>query len=167
MTTEQKNTLIHAINHFGVDHQIDKAIEELGELITALARRRLDRSRKEDIAEEVADVLIVANQLRIIYGGELVDGLINQKLSRLEATINGDWRRQERMMPKGMVVHREEPREESEARNGSLVGKCIEAGLMDGLKSIDPDLAEKIAKWAKESVPTDVPEEIIHLVMSR
>lgn len=93
MTTEQKNTLIRAINHFGVEHQIDKAIEEMGELITALARRRLDRSRKEDIAEEIADVLIVANQLRIIYGGELVDGLIDQKLSRLEATINGDWRR--------------------------------------------------------------------------
>ena len=106
MTTEQKNTLIRAINHFGVEHQIDKALEEMGELITALARRRLDRSRKEDIAEEIADVLIVANQLRIIYGGELVDGLIDQKLSRLEATINGDWQRQERMMPKGMVVHR-------------------------------------------------------------
>ena len=106
MTTEQKNTLIHAINHFGVDNQIDKAIEEMGELITALARRRLDRSRKEDIAEEIADVLITANQLRIIFGGELVDGLIDQKLSRLETTINGDWRRQERMMPKGMVVHR-------------------------------------------------------------
>lgn len=106
MTTEQKNTLIRAINHFGVEHQIDKALEEMGELITALSRRRLERSHKEDIAEEIADVLIVANQLRIIYGGELVDGLIDQKLSRLEATINGDWRRQERMMPKGMVVHR-------------------------------------------------------------
>jgi len=99
MTNEQKNTLIHAINHFGVEHQIDKAIEEMGELITALARRRLDRSRREDIAEEIADVIITANQLRIIYGGELVDGLIDQKLSRLEDTIDGDWRRQARMNP--------------------------------------------------------------------
>ena len=99
MTNEQKNTLIHAINHFGVDHQIDKALEEMGELITALSRRRLERSHREDIAEEIADVLITANQLRIIYGGKLVDELIDKKLSRLEATINGDWRRQARMHP--------------------------------------------------------------------
>lgn len=62
-------------------------------------------------------------------------------------------------MPKGMVKHREE--KESEARKGSLVGECIEAGLTAGLKSIDPDLAEKVAKWAKEAVPTVVPEESI------
>jgi NTP pyrophosphatase (non-canonical NTP hydrolase) len=167
MTTEQKNTLIRAINHFGVEHQIDKAIEEMGELITALARRRLDRSRKEDIAEEIADVLIVANQLRIIYGGELVDGLIDQKLSRLEDTINGDWRRQERMMPKGMVVHREEPREESEARNGSLIGKCVGAGLMDGLKSVDPDLAEKVAKAPSVFIPANDMRERVAAVAKK
>lgn len=99
MTTEQKNTLVHAINHFGVDHQIDKALEEMGELITALSRRRLERSHREDIAEEIADVLIVANQLRIIYGCELVDGIVAQKLEKLERTIDGDWRRQERLWP--------------------------------------------------------------------
>lgn len=99
MTNDQKNSLIHAINHFGVDHQIDKAVEEMGELITALSRRRLERSHREDIAEEIADVLIVANQLRIIYGGELVDQLIDQKLNRLEDIIDGDWRRKARLYP--------------------------------------------------------------------
>lgn len=53
-------------------------------------------------------------------------------------------------MPKGMVKHREE--EESEARNGSLIGECVENGLMAGLKSIDPDLVKKIANWAKKTV---------------
>ena len=99
MNTDQKATLVHAINHFGVDHQIDKAIEEMGELITALSRRRLDRSRREDIAEEIADVIIMANQLRIIYGGQMVDEIVQQKLDRLERYIDGDWSRVDRLHP--------------------------------------------------------------------
>lgn len=99
MNTDQKATLVHAINHFGVDHQIDKAIEEMGELITALSRRRLDRSRREDIAEEIADVIIMANQLRIIYGGQMVDEIVQQKLDRLERYIDGDWSRVARLHP--------------------------------------------------------------------
>lgn len=100
----QKSIIVHAINHFGVDHQIDKAIEELGELITALSRRRLDRSNRQDIAEEIADVLIMANQLRIIYGGEMVDDFIDQKLLRLRKYINSDIDRVMRMNPE--VYHR-------------------------------------------------------------
>lgn len=99
MTTEQKTTLVHAINHFGVDTQIDKALEEMGELITALSRRRLERSHREDIIEEIADVIIMANQLRIIYGGDLVDNAIDQKLQRLEKKMDGDWRRSVRLHP--------------------------------------------------------------------
>lgn len=77
-----------------------------GGLITELSRRNLARFDKDRVAEEVADALIMLEQLRIIFGGERVDGYIADKLERLEKTINGDWRRQERMMPKGMVVHR-------------------------------------------------------------
>ena len=161
MNEKQKATLVHAINHFGVEGQINKAVEEMGELITELSRRNLSRYDKDRVAEEVADALIMLEQLRIIFGASKVDGYIAEKLERLKKTINGDWRRQERMMPKGMVERLKE--EKSEARKGSLVGECIEAGFLAGMKSIDPDLAEKIAKWAKESVPTVVPEESIHV----
>lgn len=155
MKDEQKNTLVHAINHFGVEGQINKAVEEMGELITELSRRNLSRYDKDRVAEEVADALIMLEQLRIIFGGERVDGFIAEKLERLEKTINGDWRRQEKMMPKGMVKHRE--KEESEARKGSLIGECVEAGLMAGLKSIDPDLVEKMAKAPVVLIPdTDI-----------
>ena len=145
MNEKQKTTLVHAINHFGVEGQINKAVEEMGELITELSRRNLQRFDREHVAEEVADALIMLEQLRIIFGGDRVDGYVAEKLERLEKTIDGDWRRQERMMPNGMVKHLEE--EESEARKGSLVGECVQAGFMAGMKSIDPDLAEKVAKW--------------------
>lgn len=106
MDDMQKTILIRAINHFGVDGQIEKAMEEMGELIVELARRHTDRHDKDRVADEIADALIMLEQLRIIYGGARVDVHVGQKLDRLEARINGDWRRQERMMPKGMVVHR-------------------------------------------------------------
>ena len=116
MTNEQKNTLIHAINHFGVEHQIDKAIEEMGELITELARRHTMRHDRDAVALEIADVLITVNQLRIIYGASLVDEKVEQQLERLEDTIDGDWRRQARMHPE--VYRRMMRRSESTNANG-------------------------------------------------
>ena len=86
----QKTTLVRAINHFGVEAQTEKALEEMGELITELSRRHSSRGDKEKIAEEVADALVVLEQLRIIYGGERVDGFVAKKLSRLEKRMNED-----------------------------------------------------------------------------
>lgn len=150
MKEEQKTTLVHAINHFGMEGQINKAVEEMGKLIAELSRRNLSRFDKDGVAEEVADALIMLEQLRIIFGASKVDSYIAEKLERLEKTINGDLRRQERMMPKGGVELLNE--EKSEARKESLVGECIAARLTAGLKSIDQDMAEMIAKWAKESM---------------
>lgn len=116
MTNDQTATLIHAINHFGVEHQIKKCVEEMGELITELARRRTTREDRDRIALEVADVLITANQLRIIYGAQLVDQNIDNQLQRLEDEIDGDWRRQARMHPE--VYRRMMRRSESTNENG-------------------------------------------------
>lgn len=99
MTNEQTATLIHAINHFGVEHQIKKCVEEMGELITELARRHTTREDRDRIALEVADVLITANQLRFIFGARIVDEKIDQQLQRLEDEIDGDWRRKASMNP--------------------------------------------------------------------
>lgn len=95
MTEHQKITAVRAINHFGVDCQVDKALEEMGELIVELARRKSPRHDREKVAEEIADALIMLEQLRIIYGGERVDWYVQKKLERLDGTMNGDWRRQE------------------------------------------------------------------------
>lgn len=140
MKEEQRNTLVHAINHFGVEGQINKAVEEMGELITELSRRNLSRYDKDRVAEEVADALIMLEQLRIIFGASKVDGYISGKLERLEKTINGDWRRQERMMPKGMVVHR------SESLACYEIGKAAVAGFEAGLNEVDPEVVEKVKK---------------------
>lgn len=61
MDTE-KELIKRAIEAFGLTHQINKAIEELGELISAIARRN-----RSNIAEEIADVRIMCKQLEIIF----------------------------------------------------------------------------------------------------
>jgi hypothetical protein len=59
-----------ALDHFGELHQLDKAQEELAELLVALSKWRADRSADKAIAviDEIADVTIVVDQLRELFG---------------------------------------------------------------------------------------------------
>lgn len=83
MTTEQQKICLRAVDHYGVEHQKGKALEEMGELISELAREQDRRTSIERIREELADVMILCEQLRMIYGGQEVDGWIDLKLERL------------------------------------------------------------------------------------
>jgi len=60
----------HAIDRFGEIHQLDKAQEELAELLVALSKWRADRSAENAIAviDEIADATIVLDQLRELFG---------------------------------------------------------------------------------------------------
>lgn len=87
MNEAQKRILLHAINHFGVEANVDKALEEMGELTTELSRRRLERFDRDKVAEEIADVLITVEKLRIIYGGAKVDRIVEKKLAALEGDM--------------------------------------------------------------------------------
>ena len=78
-----------ALDHFGELNQLDKAQEELGELITALARWRANRSVENAIAviDEIADVMIIADQLRELFGPWEVDMQKEFKQKRLADRI--------------------------------------------------------------------------------
>lgn len=65
MTEVRRKLLGEAIAHWGPAHQAEKAVEELAELIRAVARDDVD-----NIAEEIADVRIMIDQLEMIYGIE-------------------------------------------------------------------------------------------------
>lgn len=81
---EQKGIMIAAINKYKPEKQKKKAVEELGELITAIAKE--DR---ENIVEEIADVLIMIFQMIIIYSiskMEIVKWIVF-KLKRLKERV--------------------------------------------------------------------------------
>lgn len=69
--------------HYGFTSQADMLCEESAEYMVALNKLRRGKSEAyEHIKEEVADVLIVARQLRYLLGYENIDRIISQKLDR-------------------------------------------------------------------------------------
>ena len=82
-----------AVNHYGNGHQITKCIEEVGEFLQALGRYNIAEEgepallAKGNLQEEIADAIIMLQQMRLIYGQEEIDWWINFKLERLEDRI--------------------------------------------------------------------------------
>lgn len=72
---------------WGADAQIQMTIEECAELIVVLAKygRIHNGSTLEQIAEEIADVQIMINQLKIIFPG--VGKAMKAKLERLDKRL--------------------------------------------------------------------------------
>lgn len=69
--------------HYGFTSQADMLCEESAEYMVALNKlRRGNPDAYDNIKEEVADVLIVARQLRYLLGYEDIDRIINEKLDR-------------------------------------------------------------------------------------
>lgn len=97
-TTMRPEVLQLAVSVYKKEAQIDMAIEEMSELTKALLKhRRAERSpeawdyekTRQNILEEIADVIIMLTQLIMIYGGrEIVQQDINDKVDRLEKRLN-------------------------------------------------------------------------------
>lgn len=86
MTTEQLRHLSFIVDHYGAKHQQEKAVEELSELITEISRYNQNPDEphlRVNIIEELADVIVMCNQLMIIFDctGE-VEEVINYKINR-------------------------------------------------------------------------------------
>lgn len=77
------NTIQKAIDKYGVDAQILQAVEELNELAMDLMHYRKGKAAHRKVVEEIADVRIMTDQLRIIFGEDLTDDAQEYKLERL------------------------------------------------------------------------------------
>ena len=81
--------LKQAIDKFGAEHQIIIAIEELSELQKELTKELRYSQKSLTIAEEMADVEIILQELKMIFGNEKeVEGFRIAKVKRLEKLIN-------------------------------------------------------------------------------
>lgn len=84
MNNIRKGILEKAVAHCGRGPQRDKAVEELSELIRALARC----DDPDNIAEEMADVRIMLDQLEIIFDNhDRVRQIEYEKLTRLNERV--------------------------------------------------------------------------------
>lgn len=88
--TDIKRLALAALDRWGIEHQKKKAVEEIGELLTEISREQDSRTTKWLIAGEIADVMILMEQLRIIYGQTRVDSMLEIKANRLAERLGLD-----------------------------------------------------------------------------
>ena len=96
MTSERRKEIeCRAINTYGEQPQVDMTIEEMSELTKAILKyRRAENKNKneaeyleDDIIEEIADVQIMLDQMRIIFGdtSSQEEYKLNRLWARMEA----------------------------------------------------------------------------------
>lgn len=98
MNKQERAVLKAAIDKYGPQNQLAMAQEECAELIQAISK--LNRSEDSDhpgrtvkaamnnLYEEVADVQIMLDQIRLMYPSKAYDTIRTQKIARLEKRIN-------------------------------------------------------------------------------
>lgn len=76
--------IIEIAKHYGALLQREQFVEECSEAILAAQKSKRTPNPKTimDLQGEVADVLIMALQMRYLYGAEAVDRFVELKLSR-------------------------------------------------------------------------------------
>ena len=90
--TNQINVMIDALEHYGNNAQVDIAIEEMSELIKELLKNRRGEENRIMIADEMADVYIMLEQLKFIFGINETELKVNVefKIQRLKNRIGGN-----------------------------------------------------------------------------
>ncbi len=72
---------------YGHDARILKTVEECSELIQAIMHHRSGRKSAASVIDEIADVTIMCEQMRLMFGSEDVDAVIAAKMRRLAGRI--------------------------------------------------------------------------------
>ena len=90
---ERRDIMLRAIHRYGEAAQIDMAVEEMAELTKALCKVKraapgaTTTAAIANVIEEIADVQIMLDQLRLIFARS-TDEVEEDKLRRLLARIN-------------------------------------------------------------------------------
>lgn len=87
--------LLKAIERYGIENQMMQCIEEMAELTQAINKYRRAKwsysatDAYNHVIEEIADVQIMIEQMRIMFDREDVDKFIAAKLKRLDERMRG------------------------------------------------------------------------------
>lgn len=85
---ERKVAYKAALRRWGADAQELMAIEEMSELTKEICKLFRGKPTLDDLADEIADVLITMEQLKLIYDvGDMVDDRIAYKIQRLQRDL--------------------------------------------------------------------------------
>jgi NTP pyrophosphatase (non-canonical NTP hydrolase) len=83
-----EDVLERALDEWGIDLQADKAEEEAAEFIVASKHFGQGKVDEENVVEEVADVMVMVEQLALWLGRERVQEKIDEKLEDTEQCLS-------------------------------------------------------------------------------
>jgi len=86
----KRNLYRKAITHFGIKAQIDKTVEELAEVTEAILKHKDGRDSDNHVCEEIADAIIMLEQMQEFYGFDEVEDWREIKLRRLQNRIDNN-----------------------------------------------------------------------------
>lgn len=84
---EDRRTFDEAVQTWGLEAQIDMAVEECAELIVALQQYQRGRADLHDVFEELADVRIMYEQLSLFFAPAEVEITVGKKMERLRERL--------------------------------------------------------------------------------
>lgn len=84
---ENQKLFKQCLEKWGYKCQMGMVIEECAELIAAIQQYDRGRITEEQVAEEIADVMITTAQARLIVSPEIVDGFVKSKIERLRGRL--------------------------------------------------------------------------------
>ena len=89
---EQDNRIKEIAYHYGYEAQREQFEEECAEAILAAqkCKRHGSKDNFEALCGEVADVLIMAQQMRLLMGAKVIDEIIDKKLNRQLGRIENE-----------------------------------------------------------------------------
>ena len=88
---ERKAIYVDALAKWGREAQSRQAIEEMSELTKEICKACRGSKNRQAMAEEIADVLIMMEQLRLMYNlDKEVDCYMDAKVRRLQRRVRGE-----------------------------------------------------------------------------
>ena len=78
------------VEKWGIHSQLLMATEELGELLVALAHYQRGRCDKDTVAEEIADVMLMAEEMAYLFGRERVIFWLEKKKEVIQRRLTED-----------------------------------------------------------------------------
>lgn len=87
---DRKKVYQAALRKWGVDLQTMMAVEEMSELTKEICKIKRGKMDLDALADEIADVTIMLEQLRMIYGlNDAVCDHMDAKIMRLQSRVGG------------------------------------------------------------------------------
>lgn len=86
---EYRKVYAKALRVWGNEKQKLQAVGEIGEFLTELGREGQGRSSHSQVIDEIADVMIMMNQMAMIYGEDDVRERIKIKIEKVKTKLKG------------------------------------------------------------------------------